>query len=262
MLMNINKFYLLLAGAAQVLSFAACSSVYYSPNTTHLPTIRDKGEATIEGGVIGSSRVRGLEARAAYSPIKNWMVVANAMRLQGSSLRQESDPLTGMPINISQKGNGLLVEGGLGYYKPLSDFTTFSLVGGYGYGESNNFIGIKYANLQFTRGYVQPSISVTGKVADLGCGLRFAYLDFLDGDVDATLPDEELMRIRRIDDRDRFLMTDLGVQAGFNVSPIRIKCQMTFSLFENNNAYGFSSNTAGVSMALDLHKLSKKKKKK
>jgi hypothetical protein len=254
-----TSFWLVIASS---ILLASCSPVYYSPNVIHTPTVKERGDATLEGGVQASNKARGIEGRLAYSPIKHGFVMSNFMHLSGKSTTTEFDPTTGSVIERKRTGNGFLAEAGIGYYRPLSTFTTWSVAGGFGAGRSNNYFVEKYAELKFTRAFVQSGIHIRGEVADFGCSLRLSNLDFSSGRIDFSLPEEDIIQIRRIDDKDRFLMADFGLSAGYNFRPVHVKCNFTFSLYEENALHGFASNAASISMAVDLHELFGSKKKK
>jgi hypothetical protein len=154
-------------------------------------------------------------------------------------------------------------ELGAGLYKTVSPFTTLHLLVGTGYGATSHTYGRgRTADLNFVRSYVQPGLTLQGKIADFGCGLRLSMLQYRSGTVDFRIDEGDRTPIERIGQDAPFWMPDFGLSAGLRFSPVRIKCQLTFSLFEDNSAYNFSGNNAFLGMQLDLHELRQRRKKK
>jgi hypothetical protein len=244
------------------LTLGSCSTIYYAPNTVSIPTVTQRGDLTLDAGVVGSNQVRGGEVRAAYSPLQNTVLTASYMGMRGSYTEQGAfNPTTGTTQELKYKGSGYMTELGAGYYRQVSPYSTLSIVASGAYGGSKNTLNRKFADLTFARYAIQPGLHVQGQVVDFGCGVRFSNLQFLNGRIDWTLDEFERQKIQRIETDSPLILTDFGVNAGFNLSPVRLRCNFTFSLSENNPDYGFSSNIASLSAMVDLHKLFGKKKK-
>jgi hypothetical protein len=103
----------------------ACTPVYYLPNTLQVPTIREKGDLTLDLGIacddvtpIINDDASGLDVKVAYSPLKHTIVMANYMRLDGQTTQGLNlDPAFPNGQTIVNRGYGYTVEaGGGGYY--------------------------------------------------------------------------------------------------------------------------------------------------
>jgi hypothetical protein len=254
-----QKISLLLAVVSILLG--SCQHYYYAPNTLNIPTLREKGDATLDAGLIGGNNFSGWEARAAYSPINRLAVTFNHTQMSGSFEDGFFDFTTGTFISQTKSGKGHLTEGGLGYYYPYSQYATLSLSGGGGFGSTYNDFGkAQFARLNLNRIYLQPALSIKGELAEFGCGVRISRLAFNAGEIIYNVDNPEIQVLKKIESKSPFLLTDFGMYAGLNLSPVHLRCHFVFSLFEANEAYGFSGNNAALSMTFDLHRLWKQKK--
>lgn len=251
-----------------VIGLSACNThYYYAPNSLNLTSVQKKGDANVEVGLAGGNQVRGFEARGSYSPWRNVVFTANTMRLSGKFERDPNGgvfptPTPALPIE-KHRAVGYLAEAGGGFYKSVSPFTTLHLLVGTGFGATHHEYGKgRVADLNFSRSYIQPGLTLQGKIADFGCGLRLSMLQYQSGTVDYRIDEGDRTPIERIGLDAPFWMPDFGLSAGLRFSPVRIKCQLTFSLFEDNSAYNFSGNNAFVGLQLDLNELRHKRKKK
>lgn len=245
--------------------FTSCKHYYYAPNTLNLPTVREKGDLSVDFGIAGGNNMNGWEARAAYVPVKNIVVSASHTKLGGSFEETTSffDPTTGQfTFTVTEKsGKGYLTEGQVGYLLPRTDYLTLSLMAGGGAGRVYNDFGKdQSADLHIRRFSLQPGIMMSGELAEFGCGLRFSHLDFYNGRITYNADNPEIDVLEKIDQKAPFFLTDFGMTAGLKFSSVHLRGHFVFSLFENNDLYNFASNNASVSMSVDINKLLKKQK--
>lgn len=241
---------------------SSCSQHYfYAPNTLHLPTVREKGDATIEASLNGSNQIKGGELRAAYCPLNNTSVMLNYMYMKGSFERYTFFTFPTPPPE-QHSGRGFITDLGITRNFPISEYSMFTLTAGGSLGRSvNDYSRGRTATLNFNRLFVQPAIVSTGKLADFGIGLRFSRLHFYDGKVDYTIDGEDIAVINNIDQHGAFLIPDIGLSAGVNFAPVHVKCNMTLSVAENIQYYSFTGNNLSVSVLMDLDNLVPQKKK-
>ena len=254
--------YKLLWPAILVILLSSCSQHYfYAPNTLHLPTVREKGDATIEASLNGSNQIKGGEVRAAYSPLTNTSVMINYMYMKGSFERFDFSTFP-TPPPAKHSGRGFITDLGVTRNFPISEYSMFTLTAGGSIGRSvNDYTRGRTAILNFNRLFIQPAIVSTGKLADFGIGLRFSRLHFYDGKVDYAIDGEDITAINKIDQHGAFLIPDIGLSAGINFAPVHVKCNMTLSVSENMQDYAFSGNNLSVSVLMDLDNLVPEKKK-
>jgi hypothetical protein len=188
------KHFLILLTPVLLLLVSCNKHYHYAPNALNVPTVREKGEMTIEGGLSGGSQIQGVDARFAYSPFKNIVVTSSFMRLKGSFERNNFFVFPTPPPEI-HTGRGFIAEAGVGMYRSVNNFTSFSVIGGYGLGQAyNTYDRGRYTDLQFNRAYLQPGVTVQGVLADFTCGLRISYLDFR-GRVDLGIDENDRIPI-------------------------------------------------------------------
>ncbi|MDD4994163.1 MAG: hypothetical protein PHR83_18235 [Paludibacter sp.] len=163
---------------ALVILLSGCTHDYYTPNAQNVPMFRDKNELRLSGA-FGGSQSEGVELQAAYSPVKNFAVMANYLT---SSIHYNSP---------GDYGNQNYIEGGLGYYKPISKTAVFEIYGGYGSGNEHHqyegsyysydgtyYYGSGFANLSFKKVFIQPSIGLTFDFIDIAFSSRLYSLTF------------------------------------------------------------------------------------
>lgn len=241
---------------------SSCSQHYfYAPNTLHLPTVREKGDATIEASLNGSNQIKGVELRAAYSPLTNTSVMVNYMYMKGSFERYSFATFPAPPPE-QHSGRGYITDLGITRNFPISEYSMFTLTAGGSLGRSvNDYSRGRTATLNFNRLFIQPAIVSTGKLADFGIGLRFSRLHIYDGKVDYVIDGDDIATINKIDQHGAFLIPDLGLSAGVNFAPVHLKCNMTLSVSESVQDYAFSGNNLSVSVLVDIDNLVPDKKK-
>lgn len=132
------------------LVFSGCRTPFsYLANSPAVPMLREEGSSQFTGSFTTSR----LELQAAYLPKKNLGVMANSY--------------------LDTRGR-VLLEGGVGWVKPLTDFNMFDIYAGYGYGRINSDYSINdfaifsttregeyshFIKANFHRIFIQPTFS-------------------------------------------------------------------------------------------------------
>ena len=240
--------------------FSSCTQHYfYSPNTLHLPAVRERGDMTAEISLNGSNQIKGLELKAAYCPIAKTSVMVNYMHLQGSYNINNSFVFPPVPPE-QHSGRGYLAEFGVTRHLIIDEYRMFTLTAGGGIGRSvNDYDLSRVAELKFNRLFIQPAFVSQGEMADFGIGLRFSRLGFYSGSVDFRIDEDDLTSIRKIDENDPFWIPDIGLSAGINFAPVHLKCNLALSMYDKNDDYSFSGSNLGVSLLVDVDNIFKKK---
>jgi hypothetical protein len=159
--------------AGLCLLFLQCRSVFYAPNTLHIPELSKKGDATVSGGYFTNTKFSGAEFNAAVSPVRNVGLMFNYF---DTFRRYDGSFWT----------NTYLYEGGAGVYKYLEDFGIISLYGGFGQGQSENgqrltprppdLKNYVRTSLTYHRWFLQPGLVVQSDNAEVRVGLRVVWL--------------------------------------------------------------------------------------
>jgi hypothetical protein len=240
--------------------FASCTQHYfYSPNTLHLPTVRERGDMTAEVSLNGSNQIKGVEVKAAWCPVEKTSVMVNYMHLQGSFNRSTIFTFP-PPPSEQHSGRGYLAELGITRHFIIDQYRMFTLTAGGSIGRSVNDYDLnRLAELNFNRIFLQPAFISQGEMADFGIGLRFSRLGFYNGSIDYRIAEDDLISIQKIDASDPFWIPDLGLSAGINFSPVHLKCNLVLSVYDKNDEYSFSGNNLSVSLLFDVDNMIKKK---
>jgi hypothetical protein len=253
-----NKAYLLLFLAVSLLLSACNQHYFYAPNTLHLPTVKEKGEATIEASLNGSQQIKGTELRAAYCFAPKTSAMVNFMYMKGSFSRSFFGSFPPPPPE-QHSGRGYLTEIGVTRHFPLSKYTDFTLTAGGGIGQSvNDYDRGRTATLNFNRLFLQPGLVTKGELAEFGIGLRFSRLGFQSASIDYRIDDNDIFALQAIEKNTPFLIPDLGINTGINFAPFHVKCNMVFTLSDKPGTYNFTGNNLSVSVLYDINQFTKK----
>lgn len=153
-----------------MLSFSSCVHYYYAPNSSNVPLFKEKGEGRINGYYTEGSEISGGEVQAAYSVSNHVGLIFNTAFVSGSDDSYGSNKI--------DRGNGSLIEGGLGYYQPLTMNWIFETYGGFGVGQAKNeYSQGGSSKVNFTKYFIQPSLGFTIKNLDVGIASKFSFLN-------------------------------------------------------------------------------------
>jgi hypothetical protein len=139
---------------------------------------------------------------------------------------------------------------------------SFFLTGGYGVGASNNYVGQKYAQLGFDRVFLQPAYRYSKRWVDIGLACRFSRLTFSSGNIDLSLPEQEIKKIQAIDEKNQFFLADIGLMAGVDLGNVHVKYHLTRMLFNQADTYGFGRTSSSLVLSIDLHSVFRANKQK
>lgn len=254
---------LLLCLLAIATTVCSCTHYYYSPNVLQIPILQHQHDASLSVGRYSSPHIKGIDVQAIYSPVKYTGVMFNYMGL----FKKDATS-----ANL-EWGHGRLTEGGLGLYYPYKHFT-LSLFAGYGGGWVENgyqgyIQGIDdpaqlVSRLEFRRWFVQPSLGFRYKWLRMGFGARHIALNYVKGDIDYRINQEELTAIRNIEDHGIFKFWEKGLSLGLYLDAV----SLTYNAVWTNNpdtwdsAYKFNQSTQTLSIGLNIQELWRKSKEK
>ncbi len=148
-----------------VLILSSCSPLYV-PNVANVPLLSNKGEfqASVYTGTAG------FDPQLSYAITDNIGVMVNA-----SFANRKSDSTSNF-----HKHN--FFEGGLGYYKPFSEFGKFEVFGGFGYGKvQGSYISPLWqssADISYSRFFIQPAFGISREYIDVSFASRIVFVNF------------------------------------------------------------------------------------
>lgn len=244
---------------AFLLLASSCSHRYYAPNTIQMPALRESGDLVANVGLAVGPEYDGIEAHAAYSPMKHTALMFNYFRAGSDKDKVPNNDPTGM--GEPQWGKGEFLEGAVGGYLPLDERNTLSLFVGMGEGSTYNYFGLdRFADLRFRRWFVQPSITAEYKHIRLGFGLRFARLQFYKGLVDYRIDEPQREVIERLVDDSPMFLPEYALHFSWKLGVLSLNNTVTYSpsqAAQKDNRFAGSNLNLGV--GVDLHKFWKKK---
>jgi hypothetical protein len=166
---------LLFGITATIILTTACNPVYYSPNSHHVPILKQKGD--VRAGAFLSERTK--QGNAAYALTDHLGIM-----VAGAKYKRKPNGETG---DNASYGSGRLLEMGLGGFNHIDKHFQIELYGLVGNGRVFNALpytrvespetgGFIYA--RFVRLGVQSAISYTGKFVDVSFATRFLHLNY------------------------------------------------------------------------------------
>ena len=159
-----------------VLALAACSPVFYSPSSQHVPLLSEEKEFTASAGYIGAESAEGMALKAAYALSPNWGLMA------GGSLYFDGETHENSP-----SGSGGYMEAGAGYFKKVGRKFVFETYGLVGFGGMNNRFPQSVADYPNTNGKIeanligiaiQPSFGFKSQYFDAALSLRTSSVNY------------------------------------------------------------------------------------
>ena len=220
--MNTNRGFYLLIGAVVAL-LTGCSPKFYLPNTQNVPMIQARGHSNITVAGNGNQ----VEFQGAYGITDGLAVQVNG----GWFIPKDEDNGDG--------GSGRLIEGGLGYFKNISEnwlFDTYALAG-VGRME-NHFPSLLPANPATTgkisaniaRYSLQPSLSFHRKYFSVTGSARLSSLNY--SNIEGSLFFENLDQVAYLRDTKSSVLIEpaLTLRGGIEKIKLQIQLMRSFNL--------------------------------
>jgi hypothetical protein len=222
------------------------------------PFIAQKNEATALVSLGGLPYATNIDVQAAYNPVKHVTLMANYFRMYNK--------FSGSNLNETTEVNKLqYLEGGIGGWVPFEDeHLRLGVILGLGNGRVNNkYEAFRYTKLRYTRAFLQPTFIYLSEYFSFGFGTRLAHLSYKSGDIDASIPAEELDYLVQIEERNPFFLIESGINIGAHLKPVTWSLSIVrggMSSSDNYTSYRFDLTNISMGLSLDLHGLKKKQK--
>jgi hypothetical protein len=226
--------FLILISAGLLLD--SCSHYYYVPASQNVPLFKEKNEFRISGTYGEGRETQCVEIQAAYSVTDKIGIMSDFMSVRGGNIYS---------LNY---GKGNYFDGALGYYKPLGNFGVFEIYGGLGrcgqHHEYSNYYynqSTGYANLSFTKLFVQPSIGLTSHPFDIALSTRISRITFdnIENHISADI--DSYNELNALSDKSHFFF-EPGITIRGGWKSVKAQVQAVYSWYLNNPKLYFGEN--------------------
>jgi hypothetical protein len=207
---------------ATMLCLLGSCATYYEPNAHNVPLFQHQGEARVTAGMnegsAGLGHTDGTDFQGAYAITNHVGVMANVFCAGGT------DDMTG------DTGKGRLVEGGAGYYRPVTDHWVFETYAGAGLGLLTRSTGFGQMSVNVRRAFLQPSFGFASRGFDAALSLRVCGLTY-SGIPERSIDDEGAYMVQELREARSSMLAEpaLTVRVGWE----SVKLQFQVGLSEN-----------------------------
>lgn len=166
----------LLLSIATIPLITACSPVFYSPSSQHIPLLTEENEFSASASYITAASTESMAVKAAYSISPRWALMAGG----SSHFRGETSPTT-------SSGGGGYVEAGGGYFTKISQKFVYETYGLLGFGSMDNRFPQSVSNYPNTNGRIkasllsfalQPSIGFKSRYFEAALSTRTSLINY------------------------------------------------------------------------------------
>lgn len=240
-----------------MLTTLGCVQHHYSPNFIHTPYIEQKGDGMVTASASGFTTGINGDFHTSYSPAQNMSVMLNYYRVKSSF--EERIFFSGVQT-YPETLKGQLLEGAIGYYKPVA-FGTGAIYAGWGLGQMRNDYGIeRLATLQMRRLFIQPTFTFKNRWMRLGLSTRLVRLHYPKADVDFRIDQEDIEVIQRLERGSPFWLPEIGGNLGLYFKPVTVSTHVVLVMARNAWEYNFDRTNIGIGLTLELKDLIREKK--
>lgn len=154
----------------------ACSPVFYSPSSQHIPLLTEENKFSASASYITAESTESMAVKAAYAVSPRWALMAGG----SSHFRGKTSP-------TSSSGGGGYVEAGGGYFTKISQKFVYETYGLLGFGSMDNRFPQSMANYPNTNGRikanvlslaVQPSIGFKSRYFEAALSARTSLINY------------------------------------------------------------------------------------
>jgi cell division protein YceG involved in septum cleavage len=150
-----------------------CSYAYYRPTVMNIPNFKEKNEVLFAVNANTTSQSTGVDVQAAYA-------ITNHLVVQGNYMSISDDVKTWGFLSGSYdiKRSFSCGEYAAGYFTPINQTGTFSIVGGYGFGKMENVINQGKYSADFNKMFIQSSFGLREENIELVGSLKLSTLNY------------------------------------------------------------------------------------
>lgn len=224
---------------------AFCQTYNYAPNKMNIPSVTEKGDASLSIGWGRGGVFQALELQAVYSPLPHVAFMANYFGARDNDVRKKR--ITGTDFYLWETAVGVYEKAPKGAASLFAGFSSGNLYSNYGADRTAEF-GIK-------RLFIQPGLNYRSNYFQAGLALRLNYLMYQHGVVSFAIDEPYIRYIQNLEKDSPIFLPELGIDVGMRLKPVTISIYI-ISVFQNTDNWGFNRINTGLSIALDLGKKS------
>ena len=221
---------------------SGCTTTYYIPNTQNVPVIDAKGVTSLDLAGSGNQ----VELQAAYG-------ITDALAIQANGawyIPKDEDNGNG--------GSGSLYEGGIGYYKNLSEnwlFDTYALVGA---GRVENHFPSTLPTVPVTTGRIeanalryglQPSLTYHTPYFSVSGSVRATQLSY--SNISGSVYLDGLQQERYLADNNSQFLLEPALTLRGGLERVKLQLQLLQSINLTNS--NFKQDNTLISIGLNIH---------
>ncbi|MCR9253294.1 MAG: hypothetical protein NXI20_22970 [bacterium] len=235
-ILSVLKICLLLSVVVAICLTSGCSSYYYMPNTQNVPLMKEKGDVSLLGAISSGDDLEAVEVQGAYAVASKFAVMANTQFVK----EEEGDI----------QGRGHMVEGGVGYFVPLSEKIVFEVYGGLGGGRvRNDYDRTSSSSMKMNKMFIQPQLGMSSKHIDLAISTRLAKLGYSEIQTLNAGSNQDIIDI--MDNRNS-LLSEAAFTARFGVKNVKFQAQYVAAKNWTFPELKMENNVISFGLLLDL----------
>lgn len=250
MIARFTKWNLRIGLAAFIFSaifFSSCTRKFYVPNQVHVPSLQQRNDFSLSGGLLTGDQVHGVSGYAAYSPLNNFGIIGSYSSFRASERENPS--------------YGYLWDLGAGAYFPTTK-ANYEFYGGYGRGLNHQSFGVgTWGDFDIERYFIQGAFTIPTKYFHFFAGVRMCLLRFNSGAIVLSEEFDETANIEFIRANSPFTMVEptWGVRIGRPGIYMVMQRTSTFSRLSQKE---LTSNMASIGFHITPDLFTKGRKKK
>lgn len=242
-----SSIYVALVCTAAV-AVSSCNKRIYVPNQVNVPLLKEKYE--FKGSVTPTN------LQTAFAITDNIAIMANGQYLWGFNYADPTNSYDEDGLFRDNNTRGGLIEGAVGFFKPIgvSKKAVFDVYAGYGSGNFKTLTGNYKSdndgtgniNLndyviknRFSKVFIQPSFGLSHRVVEAAFSSRFSLINFYDSNIGVKAfenNEQEQTKFMRIHDKSVvFYEPAFTVRVGYKY--VKFQAQLQFSTPINSNSF-------------------------
>lgn len=225
----------------------SCTHYYYGPNSNNVPMLENKGDVRILAAAASAEESSGFELQTAYAAANHFGVMLNLYTATG---KDESSSTNG--TNTTERGNGLYIEAGGGYFTYAGKTTNwiFETYAGVGTGSIKNQYGnAEQSKVGVTKFFLQPSIGYVNNRGTFQAAIssRFSSVHLAVKESNVTVnSSEDFTQVATIKSNPNYIFWEPSILFRFGIPHAKLQLQLTPSSAFSKPDINFQQNVFSI----------------